>query len=94
LTLLPEASFIGAKLVGAEFSGADIGGGRFMRCDASDAIFEPVDLKKPDGTPMGRKWPTNLSRCDFTGADLSGCVLEAAVTEGAVFEGCKRSQAA
>jgi uncharacterized protein YjbI with pentapeptide repeats len=42
-------------------------------------------LKKPDGTPMGRKWPTNLARCDFSHADLTNASLIGARTEGAVF---------
>jgi uncharacterized protein YjbI with pentapeptide repeats len=85
LCQMVKTSFGAARLVGTDLSGSDLSDSNFKRANLTRCMLGEVDLKKPDGTPMGRKWPTNLSRCDFSYADLTNATLLGARTEGAVF---------
>ena len=55
----------------------------------NESRFEPIDLKGPDGKPLGRKAPSNLSHANLRDTDFTGAKLDQAVLDGAQTQGAK-----
>ncbi len=105
---LEMASFEGAILRGVDFAEANLDGCMLAYADLSDAdlgnaTLRPVDIRRPDGSPSGRRWPANLSRAslvrtrffcaDLTGANLRGVDLTGADLSGAQLDGTNMADA-
>jgi len=73
----------------ADFSGASLADACLQGPRLGYATFEPIELKGPDGKPLGRKAPSNLSRADLRNADFTGAELDRAVLKDADTAGAK-----
>jgi uncharacterized protein YjbI with pentapeptide repeats len=76
LTDFTSANLSGITAHDADFSGANLSEVNLRDAQLRNAKFDPIELKGPDGTLLGRAAQNNL-----TGADLFGVVLENAMLQ-------------